>query len=202
MKHNKNNERNISMDLREYQEKAHSTAIYLTIDNTKMLYPALGIVGECGEVAEKIKKLIRDSNWNMTPERKTAIAQELGDCCWYLANICCDTNLDLNMMYKMRGASMIHQIRKLMLPRLILHMNRHAIALATDLEDWHYRYGCKLNEKDRYIEIPQHLSHIITCIEEIAHRCDFTLENICTMNVVKLAERKKKGIIKGSGDNR
>ena len=76
------------MNLCEYQTIARSTAIYLRIEDSRMLYPALGIVGECGEVAEKIKKLIRDDAGSMTPERSKAINKELGDCCWYLANIC------------------------------------------------------------------------------------------------------------------
>ncbi|RLC89119.1 MAG: hypothetical protein DRJ03_00760 [Chloroflexi bacterium] len=125
------------MNLREYQAKARSTAIYLKVENNRMLYPALGIIGECGEVAEKIKKLIRDANGEMTPERVAAIAKELGDCCWYVANICCDTDHDLAMMYEMRGSSILHQVRKLSLPRLALHMNRHATAVATLLERWY-----------------------------------------------------------------
>lgn len=190
------------MDLCEYQKRARDTAIYLEIDNTKMLYPALGIIGECGEVAEKVKKLIRDDNGNMTPERKTAIAKELGDCCWYLANICCDTNLDLDMVYKMKGFSLTHQIRKLTFPQLVLHMNKYASIVAEILQEWHYVHKCHHNESFRFVHLPLHLSHIIVCIEEIARRCDFTLEDVYTTNIAKLADRKRRNVIKGSGDTR
>lgn len=190
------------MDLYEYQEKARSTAIYLDIEGSRMIYPALGIVGECGEVVEKTKKLIRDANWDMTDDRKAAIAKELGDCCWYLANICCDTNHDLGMMYEMKGYVILHQIRDLPFPRIALHMSRHASIVATILEDWYYNRGGHIANRGHYTELPQSLSHIITCIEEIARRCDFTLEDIYTTNIAKLLQRKKKGTIKGDGDER
>lgn len=190
------------MNLCEYQEKARSTEIYLEIKDSKMIYPALGIVGECGEVAEKIKKLIRDDGWNMTEDRKTAIAKELGDCCWYLANICCDTGHSLSMVYKMRGASTLHKIRGLIFPRLVLYMNRQAIIIATILEEWFYKYDCWPREIERYTKLPNSMSHLITCIEEIAFRCDFTLEDICDINLEKLSVRKDKGTLRGEGDNR
>lgn len=190
------------MNLYEYQEKARSTAMYLDRQSTAMIYPALGIIGECGEVAEKIKKMIRDDNWEMTKERKNDIKKELGDCCWYLANICCDTNHDLSMMYDMRGHSILQKVRSLIIQRIVLHMSRHAIGLATALEDWCYSKDCRPSERDRYTEIPHHLSHIITCIEEIGRRCDFTLEDICVSNIEKLLSRKSRGTLKGSGDNR
>jgi NTP pyrophosphatase (non-canonical NTP hydrolase) len=190
------------MDLYEYQKRARSTAIYRDVEHSQMLYPALGIIGECGEVAEKTKKLIRDDGWEMKPDRIAAIMKELGDCCWYLANICCDTGHDLSMMYEMRGASILHQIRGLMFPRLAIHMNRHATAVATALEEWYYQYDCKLCERGRYTEIPNHLSHILTCVEEIARRCGFTLEEICVANIENLTGRRQRGTLKGDGDDR
>lgn len=189
------------MNLKEYQEKARSTAIYLDIEKSKIIYPALGLIGECGEVAEKVKKLIRDANWDMTSERASAIAKELGDCCWYLANICCDINLDLNMMYEMRGTTITHQISGLALPRLILHMNQHVTGIAQALEYLYY-YDKHPRSRKYQSGIPNHLSHIIVCIEEIARRCGSTLEEVCIANIEKLAERKQRGTLHGEGDNR
>ncbi len=204
------------MNLTEYQEKARSTAIYLDIENSQMIYPALGIIGECGEVAEKVKKLIRDDVNNLTSDRKLAIAKELGDCCWYLANICCDVDLELNMMYEMRGYSTIHKIHKLTLPQLVFYMNRHANSIAELLEFWYYynkRSLCtdgenafSTNHKSLVAldiqRICPHVSHIVACIEEIAKRCDFTLEEIYVANIKKLLDRKERNVLKGEGDNR
>lgn len=79
------------MDFKEYQEAAIGTAIYPAVkivgqeDELRYVYPALGLCGEAGEVAEKIKKLLRDQNGRLTQESKMAIAKELGDVMWYIA---------------------------------------------------------------------------------------------------------------------
>jgi NTP pyrophosphatase (non-canonical NTP hydrolase) len=99
-----------------YQFLAKSTAIYN--DKYKIIYPALGLAGECGEVCEKIKKTLRDNK----PLNKEDMMKELSDPMWYIAN------------------------------------------LAYDLE--------------------------------------FTLEDIILTNVNKLQDRKERGVIGGSGDNR
>jgi len=49
------------MTFKDYQQTSRSTAIYPDKDNN-YIYPVLGLVGEAGEVAEKIKKVIRDDN--------------------------------------------------------------------------------------------------------------------------------------------
>lgn len=190
------------MDLREYQKRARSTAIYLEIKNSQMIYPALGLVGECGEVADKFKKITRDDNGKTTQNRKDSIKKELGDVMWYCANICCDTNLCLDMMYEMRNASIIHKIRNLVLPRLVLCMNRHATSISQFLEQWFYEYDCRENESYRFISLGSHLTHILTCVEEMAIRYDFTLEEVCNANIDNLLGRKGRGTLKGSGDNR
>jgi hypothetical protein len=46
------------MDFNEYQKKAKETAVYPRIGSNYM-YPLLGLVGEAGEVAEKISKIMR-----------------------------------------------------------------------------------------------------------------------------------------------
>jgi NTP pyrophosphatase (non-canonical NTP hydrolase) len=103
------------MELHEYQERAKQTAVYP--QERALEYLALGLVGEAGEVANKVKKMIRDGD---VPE--FAISQELGDVLWYVA-----------MLAKELG---------------------------------------------------------------------FTLETIAWDNIEKLAERKQRGTLKGSGDNR
>jgi|GEM_PF-58629 len=72
-----------TMTLNEYQKKALETEDYQ--DELKIILPTLGLTGEAGEVADKVKKVLRDNNGEFTDERKEEIAKELGDVAWYLA---------------------------------------------------------------------------------------------------------------------
>ena len=75
------------MDFNTYQKKARLTAQYPNLGSNN-IYPTLGLVGEAGEVAEKVKKVIRDKNGLFDEESKVGIKKELGDVLWYLSNLC------------------------------------------------------------------------------------------------------------------
>ena len=81
------------MTLNEYQIAALETAQYPK--EYKILYPALGLNGEAGEVADKVKKVIRDKEGNFTTEGKANIAMELGDVLWYVATMAHDIGYSL-----------------------------------------------------------------------------------------------------------
>lgn len=49
-----------------------------------IIYPALGLAGETGEVLEKIKKIIRDDDGEMSPKKAEGIGAELGDVLWFV----------------------------------------------------------------------------------------------------------------------
>jgi NTP pyrophosphatase (non-canonical NTP hydrolase) len=109
------------MDVNHYQTAALETAIYPNQGNN-YIYPTLGLVGEAGEVAEKVKKLIRDGDGVLTDSDREKIALEVSDICWYIA--------------------------------------------------------------------------------VLAYELDYSLEEVMQMNLDKLASRKARGVISGSGDNR
>lgn len=87
------------MTLNEYQKKALETAIYP--EQYKVIYPALGMAGEAGEVADKVKKIIRDSNGEITQEKALEIAKEIGDVLWYCATLGNDLGFDLDTIAQM-----------------------------------------------------------------------------------------------------
>jgi NTP pyrophosphatase (non-canonical NTP hydrolase) len=60
-----------------------------------LAYPALGLAGEAGEVAEHAKKAIRDDAGVVTEERRRAMAKELGDVLWYLSQLASELGLEL-----------------------------------------------------------------------------------------------------------
>lgn len=71
-----------AMTFDEYTKVALSTSINLSKND--YTYPVLGLCGETGEVAEKVKKVIRDKGGVFTEEDKKAIATELSDVLWYI----------------------------------------------------------------------------------------------------------------------
>ena len=83
------------MDISDYQLRSRATAVYPGAGEN-LLYPTLGLCGEAGEVAEKIKKMIRDDAGALTDERRAALSKELGDVLWYLAQIATEADLELD----------------------------------------------------------------------------------------------------------
>lgn len=119
----------------EYQKKAHETASYskpvvyedigggnVRTNQLDWSYPVAGLSEEAGEVSGKFAKAIREEGGYISTERALAIKKELGDVCWFIAEIA-------------------------------------------------------------------------TCL-------GFTLEDVMQTNLDKLASRKARGVINGSGDNR
>lgn len=87
------------MTMNEYQSKALETAVYP--QEAQVIYPALGLTGEAGEVADKVKKVIRDNNSEFTPEKKLEIAKEIGDVLWYCATLSNDLGFTLEEVAQM-----------------------------------------------------------------------------------------------------
>lgn len=83
------------MDFKKYQEESRKTAIYPN-KGENFVYPALGLAGESGEVCEKIKKIIRDNNFQIDDSRRKEIEKELGDVLWYVSNLATELKIDLN----------------------------------------------------------------------------------------------------------
>jgi len=77
------------MEFDKYQEGTEKTAIYP--QDQKISYLALGLNGEAGEVAEKVKKSIRDDK-ELGEETK----DELGDVLWYLTRLADELGYDLS----------------------------------------------------------------------------------------------------------
>lgn len=82
------------MTFNEYQAAALETAFYPP--KGRIIYPALKLAGEAGEVAEKVGKIIRDDQSRFhRSQNRDAILKELGDVLWYCAALARDMNLKL-----------------------------------------------------------------------------------------------------------
>jgi len=87
------------MQFNDYQAQALKTAIYPD-RGSNILYPTLGLCGEAGEVAELIKKMVRDDEGVMTPERRLKLQKELGDVLWYVAVVAQEACISLESVAK------------------------------------------------------------------------------------------------------
>lgn len=91
------------MTFNEYQNFTKSTAKYHPIfhkhfgseSGSEYLYGALGLNGEAGEIADKVKKLYRDRDGVVDDAFRDAIKKELGDVLWYVARIADDFGIAL-----------------------------------------------------------------------------------------------------------
>lgn len=86
------------MELSDYQRESRRTAEYPR--EAWLAYPALGLAGEAGEVAEHAKKAIRDDSGKVSDERRAAMSKELGDVLWYVAQLASELDLSLDDIAK------------------------------------------------------------------------------------------------------
>ena len=82
------------MTFDDYQIKAASTAIYPK--EFGLIYTAMGLAVEVGEVLGKLAKVFRDANGVIDDEVKQKIIFELGDTQWFLAQLCTELGVSLN----------------------------------------------------------------------------------------------------------
>ena len=83
------------MDVQTYQLQSRETARYPNA-GTNPIYPTLGLCGESGEVADKVKKVIRDLGGEFSAEVIEGLKLELGDVLWYVAQLASELGLDLD----------------------------------------------------------------------------------------------------------
>lgn len=102
------------MNMNDYQRIARSTADYP--DEYKKIYPAFGLCGEVGEVAEKIKKILRDNNGTFSQDAVMEIIKELGDVLWYISVLAEDlgysltevADINIKKLQSRKDRNMIH----------------------------------------------------------------------------------------------
>ena len=87
------------MDLNEFQKQSRDCALYkdklTTIDG--LTYAILALCGESGELANKLKKAHRA---RIAPD-KLVLADELGDCLWYVASVAHELGMNLEEIAQM-----------------------------------------------------------------------------------------------------
>jgi len=84
------------VNFNDYQDRAHSTSKGTEIGGDTLIYPLMGLAGEVGELLNKVKKLHRDGDGDITDAQCSGLVKECGDCLWYLAEVCTQLGVDLD----------------------------------------------------------------------------------------------------------
>ena len=98
------------MELSEYQRLSRRTAEYPR--EAWLAYPALGLAGEAGEVAEHAKKALRDDAGVVSAQRRGAMEKELGDVLWYVSQLASELGLDLDEIAKANLEKLLSRQRR------------------------------------------------------------------------------------------
>ena len=99
------------MNFTDYQTKSRGTAKYPVIGHG-VIYPALGLVNEAGEVAGKIKKVFRDKDGEINAETREALKAELGDVLWYISQVATELDLSLDEIAEANIAKLLDRLER------------------------------------------------------------------------------------------
>lgn len=177
------------LTLHQYQQRARSTAIYPV--TARVIYPALGLAGEFGELAGAIRR-------RSLPETR----KEFGDVIWYSANLCADLDTTLNECLLEDSTFTFHQIYAYT-PSDNPYVDA-AVDVGRILE-----YTKKMIRDDAGVMLQPRRENIIQSIasllEKLASmaRCyGFTIQEAAELNLEKLSDRQQRQVLQGDGDNR
>lgn len=177
------------MDTADYSVKATSFALG-SIHNDQ-LYAFLGLISEIGEVADKIKKQIRDNAGDFSDVFRYNLALELGDCFWYVNSICYTSNLKLDesafdLQYKGDSEKDCRTLAYIIL----------------DTANLVKFSGFEISEDAKILINQTMVNNITNSLSQICLAIDYPVALVLQMNFDKLNCRKLKNTISGSGDHR
>ena len=180
------------LQLNQYQSGAVSTSIY----PGKLVYPALGLCGEVGELIDVIS--IEHEHCNNGAELHN-IKKEIGDCCWYCANMAEDMDtrlsevMDRENFQEYTGPWDVDQVIS-------------QLAICTGIVAENVKKAIRDNDGvvsyDRGKNILTALRFLVIWLGRLCSNYDTTLEECAQLNLDKLRSRAERGVIKGDGDAR
>ncbi len=178
------------MNFEEYRLVTNETAVYPK--DKEELYLALGLMSELGEIAGKLKKIIRDKNGDFEEKDRLELEKECGDVFWYLAQIS-------NMLFPHSP------VKKLVCNGEFendIYQSLNDVFSAAA-----YLHTCMLaSYYDTHIELIEEREiqsyKTLALFEWFCIKLGISPSSARQKNINKLFDRKKRGMIQGSGDDR
>jgi NTP pyrophosphatase (non-canonical NTP hydrolase) len=103
------------MNFEEYHAQTGETADYPrrnSGDWIALSYVGLGLVGEAGEIANQLKKVVRDDGGVVVVDRRAKLLDEMGDVFWYLSQLCHELNADPAVVFEMNRVKLQERKRE------------------------------------------------------------------------------------------
>lgn len=188
-----------NMTFAEYQKIALETVGYKPLGGLPVVYPALGLCGETGEVVEKTKKIYRDSDGTIDHTVRYGLVMELGDVLWFVSALDYEfsgAGLQLLADYDAADPSPLPLGMESSPAAIALRMSQAAGNVASAI------LGLISSRGENVQSIAPDLRTIIQCIVLYAEVIDVPVTEIMKANIQKLQYRVRTGKINGSGDNR
>ncbi len=88
------------MNFKEYEKIVEKSDLKSSVNNDHLAYALIGLIGEVGEFAEKLKRVYRKDH-NLDENYKHLLALELGDVLWYLTKAARELGYSLEQIAKM-----------------------------------------------------------------------------------------------------
>ena len=179
------------MKISTYKAKCQT---FITMTDKMMLrhYLKLGFIEEVGELAGKFAKVIRSKSVIcLSTEERLAIVKELGDVLWF-AVCSCDGRIDFELSVRI--------VERLRYSRE--NLDPYRVYSPDGIEQ------CINNLVQEYCSVSlvgmnaERCEHIFTNVVIIANTIGYTLDEVMQINIDKLTDRRERGVINGSGDNR
>lgn len=184
------------MNLTDYQHEALKTAIY-PVDR-ELDYTVLGLLSEVGELGSAYAAGKID-DWGFTSLVIENLFSEAGDCYWYVAAVADALNAPLDMILLEVDMSKVNFTRSRGLT--ILEVVKAASEIAGFVKKAIRDNDGFLSEKARE-GIRQQLAVAFLQLDHLATIFGGSGHAIRAKNLNKLADRKARGVLQGSGDNR
>jgi NTP pyrophosphatase (non-canonical NTP hydrolase) len=168
------------MDFQTYQELARKTAIFPKTYAT--VYPTLGLIDECGEFLEKF--LDQDGI------SSADVIDELGDVMWYVAAVCDTVHIMVDSVF-----AEATPIKDFYDPTKLFYTVARISGIVKK----------SIRDKDGFIDPALITPQLISLADQILTflpNLETTIGAVMERNIAKLEDRKKRNVLKGSGDKR
>ena len=167
-----------SMNLTEYQKAARRTINPSLTHSEQTMAGILGMIGEAGELTDMVKKHLFQGH--ALDNHK--IINEVGDCCWYLANILTELDIDMSTVpFSTLPSSPSY-------PALLIEIHGNITQVAQQITSTRTELKPYMRPRIQVLA-----GHILTGLTEILRLVGTQLHDCLNQNITKLKIRYENG---------